>query len=491
MTITISENIVAVRSTERSEYPTMLPFDPPTAYPELPASGTDPSNSVYPAIRQLFADLGLDRQNFGTPRWNPLGALITPGMTVFIKANTVVHKHKRNKDLFSLIVHPSVVRVVLDYACKALDNRGSIIVGDSQLYSSNYEKMLQSSGLGKLLEWYRQRTTVSLSWFDLRLNKARRTWLYGRWNRTKIEQDPEGYRFVDLGDKSRFVGIDPARLRIAVASHKNMYKHHSEGKHEYLFPRSFLKSDVVINIAKLKTHRRTAVTLALKNFMGIPAYKDSLPHFMTGSKAEGGDQYIHPSLRKSIGTRLHDRIQTSRFTVVKFICAVVKKLMWNSHYIVPFKDPVSEAMWWGNDTLWRTLSDLNRAVTYANKDGVIRDTAQRRQFVLIDGIIGGEGDGPLACDAVPSGMIIAGVSPSAVDAVGATAMGFAVENIPVIRNSFDATTSTIPLFKGKPEDIAVLVDGEKLTYREFLARPKRSFRSHPQWAGHVEYNSTK
>ena len=90
---------------------------------------------------------------------------------------------------------------------------------------------------------------------------------FDKW-RKKVEQDPRGYRFVDLGDKSCFNDIDPKRLRIAIASYKNMYKHHSGGKHEYLFPQSVLDSDVIINIPKLKTHRRTAVTLAIKNLMG-------------------------------------------------------------------------------------------------------------------------------------------------------------------------------------------------------------------------------
>lgn len=479
------EQLVALRTTGIFEYPTSSPFHPPEVYPEFDDTETDASNGIYSAVRQLLFDLGLDRNRFGSSLWDPLGAFVKPGMTVFIKPNTVVHVHEKKKDLFSVIVHPSLIRPILDYTCKALNNNGRIVVGDSQLYSSDYDRMLQASDLGDLLQWYRQKTKVDIQWFDLRLNRAKRTWLYGRWARKKIEHDPHGYRFVDLGDQSLFKGIDPSRLRIAIASHKNMYTHHSGGKHEYLFPRSFLQSDVVINIAKLKTHRRTAVTLALKNYMGIPSYKDSLPHFMTGSVQEGGDQYINPSRRKRLATRLHDVIQSSQWTPIKFVCAILKKMIWNSHFVIPFRDNIYEAMWWGNDTLWRTLGDLNRIVKYSDKNGVVQKTSQRKQLVLVDGIIGGEGDGPLACDAVRSGVLIAGMSPPAVDAIAATEMGFDIERIPLIRNAFDAGTNPIPLIEIDKNNITVSVNGVGEPFAVFRNRPHQQFKPHPQWAGHV------
>lgn len=486
MTLLDKERTVAVRNSGVSRYPSKIPYDPPELFPEIESDGVDPENRVYPAVRKLLIDLGLDLAHQGTPQWNPLGDLVEPGMTVFIKPNTVVHVHEKRKDLFSVLVHPSILRPVLDYVCKALQGEGKVVIGDSQLYSSNYDKMLVTSGLGDFLKWYQPRTKIDIQWFDLRLNRARRTWLYGRWARTKVEHDPQGYQFVDLGNDSCFKDIDPARLRIAIASYKNMFKHHSDGKHEYLFPKSFLLSDVVINIAKLKTHRRTAVTLALKNYMGLPAHKDSLPHFTTGSPEEGGDQYIHPSKRKRVITFLHDRVQASRFIPVKFVCAVAKKLLWNSCRILPFKDNVFEAMWWGNDTVWRTLHDLNRAVVYADKEGVVREAPQRRQFVLIDGIVGGEGDGPLACDPVPSGVVFAGFNPVCVDAAAATVMGFDVERIPLIKKGLDDGRRRLPLYAGEAKEMAVIEDGKKETYPEFIARPHQRFHAHPQWAGHVE-----
>ncbi len=479
-------NLIAALFTGQYEYPQNVPYHPPEKYPEYQLKETDESNHVYRAVRSLLFELGLDKKHFNNPAWNPFGEFIEPGMTVFIKPNTVVHKHQRGKDINSIIVHASMIRPILDYVCKALDDKGVIYIGDSQLYMSNFDTAMDASGISALLKWYREQTPVRLECFDLRLNKGKRTWLYGRWAREKIEKDSRGYTWVNLAEKSCFRDIDPKRLRIAIASHKDMYRHHSAGKHEYGFPNSLLQSDVVISIPKLKTHRRTAVTLAVKNFMGIPAAKDCLPHFITGSVQEGGDQYIHPSRRKNIVTFLHDQIQSSPYMPVKFVCAIAKKLLWNTHFIVPFKDDVYEAMWPGNDTIWRTLADLNRIILYANKHGIIQKTPQRKLLYLMDGLIGGEGDGPLACDPKPAGVLMAGFNPIALDAVAAAIMGFDIEKIPTITRIPIEPPHDLPLFRGTVADVMISDSAKRVSFREYVKDRNLQFKAHPNWQGHVE-----
>jgi uncharacterized protein (DUF362 family) len=485
-----SDLSVVIESVKNKKYPQRVPFDPPQKYPEVPFEGTDPENEVYFAVRQLFYRLGLDTQNFGKPEWNPLGAMVRPGMTVFIKPNTVVHEHEEKKDVFSVIVHASVLRPVLDYVVIALKSEGRIIVGDSQLIHSHFDKAMKVSGIEGLLDWYRKKTKIPIECIDLRTHRGVRTYLYGKWGRVPVMQDPRGYQFVDLGDKSCFHGIDPKRLRIAIASHKNMLRHHSEGLHEYQFPKSFLASDVVISIPKLKTHRRTAVTLALKNFMGLPSFKDSLPHFITGAPEEGGDQYIHPSKRKDIVTWLHDEIQTNPYVPVKFVLAVVKKLLWNSYKLVPFKDDVYEAMWHGNDTLWRTLFDLNRIAAYADKEGKMQTTPQRQILYLIDGVIAGEKNGPLSPDPVKAGVMLASMNPFAIDAVGATLMGFDYNRIPLISKGFDQTCHSYCLFQGNADDIRVVQNSSEMSLKDYRQIEHLHFVPHPGWKGHVELDQS-
>jgi uncharacterized protein (DUF362 family) len=482
----ISLENVTITSIYPKAYPEAHPYDPPERYQEYRGECIDPGNAVYAGVRATLRSLGLDSENYGTREWNPFKDIIKPGMTVFIKANTVTHEHEEKKNIFSVIVHASVLRPVLDYVCVALENSGKIVIGDSQLYYCDFDKAQKISGISNLVHWYAERSHVKFELFDLRKNKAHRTWLYGRWGRTVVQKDPKGYCFVNLGDKSKFVGIDTQRLRIAVASHKKMQEHHSNGRHEYLFPKSFLASDVVISIPKLKTHRRTAVTIALKNFMGVAALKDTLPHFRTGSVSEGGDQYINPSLRKRICTRLHDMIQTNPSIPIKFVCAAAKKIIWNSHKIVPFKDDIYEAMWYGNDTVWRTLLDLNKAVVYADREGVICSEPQRKCFYLVDGIMAGEGDGPLSPEPVNAGVLIAGFNPVAVDAAGATLMGFDIEKIPLIRNALAERETNLPICLSSLEGIGIIRDGETMSINELGKKHRLDFEPHPSWKGHVE-----
>ena len=463
-----------------------LPFHPPSKFPEYRGTGIDPGNRVYAEVRETLHMLGMDKENFGTAHWNPFGGIVTPGMTVFVKPNTVRHHHLSNKDIFSVITHASILRPILDYICIALENRGRIIIGDSQVIFGEFDKAMAISQIEGLLKWYVGQTTIPIECFDLRIVRGARSWMYGRWARKRVEQDPRGYKVVDLGDRSCFKGIDPRRLRIAIANHKNMYKYHSDGKHQYVFPGSVIASDAIINIAKLKTHRRTAVTLAIKNFMGLPALKDCLPHFITGSVEEGGDQYIHPSIRKRAVLVLHDQIQSNPFIPVKFACAVVKKIIWNTHMIYPFKDDIYEAMWYGNDTLWRTLIDLNRIALYADKDGVIRNSVQRNYFALIDGIIGGEKDGPVSPDPVASGVLMAGYNSVSMDMVAATLMGFDVEKIPMIWNAFKSAGSELPLFMGNIEDLRIHDNKGVFGLEEYKKVRNLRFEPHPNWKGHVE-----
>ncbi len=484
--MSFDNNKVAVTFTDLKGYPEKVPFHPPDTYPEYPGSDVDPDNLVYHWVRETLYRLGLDRENFNTPRWSPLKDIVEPGMTVFIKPNTGRHSHLQHKDIFSVIIHASILRPVLDYVCIALKNEGRIIIGDSQMVHGLFDEAMAVSKIDELLRWYRNQTPVPIECMDLRMNRAVRTWLYGMWARKKIEADPRGYQCVNLGDLSYFKGIDPKRLRVAIAGYKNIYKHHSQGRHEYIFPNSVLASDAIINIPKMKTHRRTGITLALKNFMGLPAWKDSLPHFITGSVEEGGDQYIYPSLRKKICTRLHDQIQTNPFILVKFLCAVIKKIIWNSRWIFPFKDNIYEAMWYGNNTLWRTLLDLNRAVIYTDKHGNFCGAPQRRYFCVMDGIIAGEGDGPVSPDAVTAGVLMTGFNPVAFDAVAASLMGFDINKIPLIRKGLEDNSHPLPLYSGSPDDIQVL-EGEKVCgLKGFQEYKNLKFEPHPNWKGHIE-----
>lgn len=478
---------VAVAFTGLQSYPAECPFDPPEPYPEYRLGSLDPKNKVYSWVREVLYRLGLDKERFNSPEWNPLGEIVVPGMTVVIKPNTVLHEHLAGKDIFSMIVHASVLRPILDYVSLALRGRGRIIVGDAQQIFGRFDEAMAVSGIGPLLEWYRGRTAVDIECMDFRQERGVYSWKLGPWGREPVQADPRGYREVDLGRESNFHGIQADKLRISVASHKEIYHYHSGGRHAYLFPRSVLEGDAIINIAKLKTHRRTGVSLTLKNLMGFVSTKGCLPHFRVGSPQEGGDEYIYPSWRKRVHTRLQDWMMLrSSSTPIKFACAVGRRVLWGSRWIVPFRDIVNEAMWYGNDTLWRLVLDINRAALFADKDGKLRGTVQRRYLCLLDGIVAGEKNGPLSPDPVTPGVLLAGTNPVAVDTVAASLMGFDVDKIPMIRKAFGVTDAAGVLYQGIRGDIEVVEGKAGRSLAEFIKRRNLRFEPHANWKGHIE-----
>ena len=92
----------------------------------------------------------------------------------------------------------------------------------------------------------------------------------------------------------------------------------------------------------------------------------------------------------------------------------------------------SEGSWYGNNTISRTILDVNRVVLYANKEGIICDEPQRNIIILADMIVSGEGEGPLLPSPKDVGMILAGTNPVCFDEVVSTLMGFDYKKIPSI-----------------------------------------------------------
>ena len=63
--------------------------------------------------------------------------------------------------------------------------------------------------------------------------------------------------------------------------------------------------------------------------------------------------------------------------------------------LAPAQPGIVEGDWYGNDTVWRMALDLNRVLFFADRNGVLQERPQRRYFSVIDGIVAGEGEGPL------------------------------------------------------------------------------------------------
>ena len=151
-------------------------------------------------------------------------------------------------------------------------------------------------------------------------------------------------------------------------------------------------------------------------------------------------------------------------------------------------DSEMEGGWHGNDTTWRMVLDLNRILLYGRTDGTLAQTPQRTFFTLTDGIIAGEGFGPLSPEPRPLGAVTFSSSSAYADLCHAALMRFDWQAIPLLRNAF--RSMSYPLIDGKPEDLEVHYQGASLTWLETAEQCSQEFKPARGWENHVELQQT-
>lgn len=475
-----------------ARYPEHPPFSPDCAWPEYPfepsmISGEE--NAVYTAVRESLRCLGLDAQRYGSPEWNPLGVLIRPGDTVVLKPNFVRDFRESSPDHADCtITHGAVLRAVVDYAFIALGGTGRIIVADAPQNDANFSAIQRIAGLEVLREFYRVGKRFEVEVYDLRPERALKIAgvIVGH---EKLAGDPAGYVRVDLGAHSAFMEIEPLcdLLYGSEYDRRELCRHHRDGVHEYLISKTVLGADVVISIPKLKTHKKVGLTVNLKNLVGINGNKNWLPHHREGTPAQGGDQFATDDFIHQIENRA-----VARFKALFPILGPLRTLLAGpikSAGTRLFGDTnggtIRSGNWHGNDTTWRMVLDLNRILFYADANGMLHDRPVRRHFCIVDGIVAGEGNGPLDSSPRPAGIVLAGGNPVAVDLVCARLMGFDYERLPMLRRALEP--HALPLTAFTFEDVVVRspdsIHGQHL---DGFDGPCLNFRPHFGWRGHIE-----
>jgi len=387
-------------------------------------------NPVYEAVESLFAAMGLDEARAGTAEWNPLGELIRPGDRVIVKPNLVssknLHEKIAGKKLWASSTHGSLLRPVLDYALRAAGPTGQVRVVDSPVEGCEIEKVAGPLGIFAAIRHLAERGHP-VAFVDLRTFKMQ-PWLLlddrrvgdrslnlGLLVKRRLGGDPNGYRVVDLGSLSGFGRRDAPpgdRLRFHRSHYKTPVPHHTGGRHEYSIPQTVLDADVVINLPKLKTHKKTAVTLSLKSVIGLTNAKYWLPHFTEGHPGVGGDELDRP---RSLAAAIEDKLSRLPLPLGHSLIARAPR--------AGGPPKIIDGSWQGNRTLWRTILDLNRVLLHADRDGVVREQPVRRYLTIIDGIVAGEGEGPLGATPVDAGLLIGGLDARLADLVAVRAMG--------------------------------------------------------------------
>jgi uncharacterized protein (DUF362 family) len=486
-------SIVSItRNKDICDYPNNPPFNPPKIYPEYPFEPTiNKGNTIYLLVRNALLQMELDKQNIGTKEWNPFREIVTPGTTILIKPNFVSHYHEKGLSVNSVIVHGSVIRPIVDYVYIALRGKGKIIIADTPLENADFSKICILSGLSETIEYLKKQSDIQIELLDLRASRT----IFdsgGKITKEPLSGDPMGYQLVDIGQDSALAELDGENTNYYTlgdhsVNHYNPYEikrgvpnlYHNKDIHQYSIGRTVLSADTVISVAKLKVHKKAGVTLNLKNMIGIIHGKEFIPHHRPGSPPNGDSFPLPPPkkyiIKRSLTQRVL-RILSKNEQVYNSIKYIVRDLMKIPHSLEE-REHIEWGDWYGNDTVWRTILDVNKILFYADGSGVMREKRQRKYFCFIDGVIGMEGDGPMGGDAVPVGVIFAGKDPVAVDTVAAKMMGFDVNKLKTIKKA--GKLEKYAIGRCDKKKIKVLLEDEKLW-------DVMHFRPPVGWVGYVE-----
>jgi uncharacterized protein (DUF362 family) len=446
--------------------------------PELPPWARTTTAVV--ALRNLFADAALDRSHFGSPEWNPLGAIVHEGATVVIKPNWVHHENASGEGMNCLVTHPSVIEAILHYVAKAHPER--IVLGDAPLQGCDFDALMQTCRVPEMIEAFRAHgVNVAVKDFRRTIHQN------GKLGGQSIERGAPVDEFVlcDCGADSVLEAVTSANteFRVTMYNPDLLRRAHTRGTHQYLIARDVSDADVVINVPKLKTHKKACITGALKNLVGINGDKGYLPHHRKGAVKSGGDCYSDRSFVKGVVEGLLDGTNRAHAPFTRALLAQAARLGIGIGSAVG-ADNNYEGSWYGNDTVWRMSLDLHQVLYYGRADGRLADRPQRTVITITDAIVAGEGDGPLAPTPVPLGMLTLAANAAAAEWVHALLIGLDPRRIPLTREAFRPYPR--PLVPCAPEEVMVRVDGRPVAAAELFAKHGRAFRVPNGWRGHCE-----
>jgi uncharacterized protein (DUF362 family) len=420
---------------------------------------------------------------------NDLFRIIESGQTIVIKPNWVLQSRvDRKQEWDQVITHPSIITAVVEKSIEYLKNKGRIIIIDGPELNANFEEILAHYPVAY---W---RKIASDNGIELKIIDLRDEQYIQDKNVTikkkKLNGDPVGKVVVNLeGELSEFFHHNKSKKGYYGAGpdiHETNYAHDGS-RNLYSISKSVIEADVFINLPKLKTHKKAGITASLKNIVGINTYRNYLPHYSLGTVKEGGDQFQIEKITSRIEGNLVAYIKQHLLKSTRF-----------SKFLSPFfslgklvlgdnEKTIRGGAWYGNDTLWRTILDINKILFFAGSDGQLREFSKvnsKKYITIVDGIIAGEGNGPKKPDTLSLNFIVCGSNPVSVDAVCAKLLGFNPQKIPSIWNAFKITK--YPLVDFEYEDIEILIEDINYDINMLPIKYIKNCVPHRGWLNHIE-----
>ncbi|MCR4418523.1 MAG: DUF362 domain-containing protein [Ignavibacteria bacterium] len=503
-----SANLVAIFNDESCRYSQNPPYHPNKFYPEYPFDRKFVDQSftgcdAYEAVRNLFYLLGYDKENFGTEKWNPLGHLIKPGYNVVLKPNFVLHFNEGGYDIYASLTHPSIIRAIADYCLIALKGEGNLVIAEAPQMNCELDKIEQIMNLSSIFDFYRKNSAIDFKLIDIRKLTCKFDYDKGYFPSDSFvineNADPLGYEIINLGEDSYLHNL-PGLENLYGADYDRKFTvmNHSNGVHKYCVSKTILSADTVICLPKLKTHKKVGVTLNIKLLVGINGDKNYLAHYRIGTPDQNGDEFP-PSEKADIKlyrkfTRFfsdhffakRSRFGDKLFLLIKSIAQPTLNFLRSKKIISPpdTKDRIYGGNWYGNDTAWRMALDLARIFLYADSNGQMKNEPQRNIFSIVDGIVAGEGDGPMSPEPKNIGTLIGGENILAIDTAASTLMGFDFKKIKMIKFGWEEKKYPLSLFTS--ECTKVISNDKSLDGKNVTNCIKYKFKPHPNWKGHIE-----
>jgi uncharacterized protein (DUF362 family) len=333
---------------------------------------------------------------------------------ILLKPNWVKHSSKITDDI-CLRTNDNFLLAALEVILEK--SPSSVIIGDAPIQGCRWNETVTEI-LSKKIHELSKKYQIPVQIKDLR--------------RATLKPLSD-YVIFNLKDKSYLepiTSMERNRFRVTNYDPSKLVDSHKHGTHKYCVAKELFEADVIISMPKIKTHQKSGITGALKNIVGLNGDKDFLPHHRLGGTGFGGDCYPGKSYLRYCSELALDMANAKRGTVAYFLWTKVASLFWRLSFP---KDVHSlEAGWYGNDTTWRMVMDLNLIAFYGKPDGSLSDKRQRCIYSLCDGIIAGQGNGPLNPEPLPLGIVSFTDSPEINDIAMAILMGFDYRKLPLL-----------------------------------------------------------